>query len=210
MVAASSLLGIAVLLAVAIFAYAHFLKSGSEQKALDLEAAQAGVSEETVDGFIRLRDRLTSSSMVLNQHVMLTQFFDSLEELTLQGVRFTSLEIVVSDDHGAEVAMTGVAKNFNALAGQSAAFAAERRIKQAIFADITADRNGVVTFGVTAKLDPSFVNIQGSVPAAWSPQSPPVPEPVAAPAATTTAASSTPTAAPQIIPAAGPTPPSTL
>lgn len=166
---ATGALVVSVVLAIGVFAYSHFLASEGESKALELQQAQAGVSEETVEGFIRLRNRLTSSGMILNDHVMLSQFFDVLEMITLEGVRFSSLSVQVLDDRSAEIELTGTARTFNALAGQSAAFAAEKRIRQAIFSDITADNTGAVSFSVTAVLNPDFVRMPAGVPASWAP-----------------------------------------
>ncbi len=187
MVIATGMLVISIVLGIGVFAYSHFLKSESASKAEELQAAQAGVSEETVEGFIRLRNRLTSSQTILNDHVMLSQFFDSLEEITLEGVRFSSLTVDVLEDRTAEIELTGTARNFNALAGQSAAFAAEKRIRQAIFSDITANDRGAVTFSVTAVLHPAFVRLPAGVPASWAPAAPAAETPVA----TTTAATTT-------------------
>jgi hypothetical protein len=102
---------------------------------------------------------------------MLSQFFDVLESLTLKNVRFASLSVTVGDDQSAEVKMTGAAENFNALAAQSAAFAKESRIKQAIFSGIKADsKTGAVSFSVSAKLDSRLVLISSTTPASWSAQ----------------------------------------
>lgn len=168
MVIGLAVLGIAVLLSIGVFAYGHYLGGQEQEKANELKAAEDSVSQSTVEGFIRLRDRFTSAETVLSQHVVLSQFFDSLETLTLQGVRFDSLGIKVNLDRTATLEMSGVAKNFNALAAQSAAFAQEPRIKQAIFSDIKADERGVVSFTLNATLDPKIVELPQNIPSTWT------------------------------------------
>lgn len=150
--------GIVILMAVGVFAYEKFLQSEADKKAADLQTAQQNVNQETVAGFLRLKDRLTSAQTILDNHVELSQFFTLLEGLTLNTVRFTALTVTVNSDRGAEIKMSGTAKDFNALAAQSASFATDKRIKQAIFSGITSDKNGV-TFSVVAKLDPKLVVI---------------------------------------------------
>lgn len=200
MVVAVGLLAIVGLLALGEFAYAHFLAGEMQSKSSQLTAQEQSVSQDTVEGFLRLRNRLTSAENILSQHVALSQFFDVLESLTLSEVRFTSLAITVNADRTADVKMTGTAKSFNALAAQSAAFAEESRIKQAIFSGISADKNGVVSFAVTAKLDPKLVELPATVPSSWTSAAPATTAPsdiqnaIEAPA-TTTAAGATSTTA---------------
>jgi hypothetical protein len=160
--------GIAVLMAIGVFAYAHLLSTESAEKASELETAQSSVSEDTVESFLRLRNRLTESERILDQHILLSQFFDRLESLSLANVRFTSLVLTVDESQSAAVKMTGTAKTFNALAAQSASFATDPLIKQAIFSDISVDKNGLVTFSVSATLDPRMIVIPSTVPSGWS------------------------------------------
>ena len=180
-------LGIAILLSGGVFAYGHYLAAQSVQKAAQIDVAQKSVSQDTVEGYLRVSNRLRSAETVLSGHVMLSQFFDLLESLTLSNVRLTSVSISMNEDRSADVKMTGVAKNFNALAAQSAAFANDARIKQAIFSGINADKNGVVTFSVTATLDSRLVLITNTVPVSWNVVANPVPATVVA---TTTASTS--------------------
>jgi hypothetical protein len=148
--------GIVILMAVGVFAYGKFLRNTADQKAVALEDAQRKVNQDTVEGFLRLKNRLVSAENILTEHVALSQFFTVLENLTLESVRFSSLGITINPDHGADIKMTGTAKDFNALAAQSAAFAGDKRIKQAIFSGINSTKDGV-TFSVAAKLDPRLV-----------------------------------------------------
>jgi len=161
--------GIAIILSILVFAYAHLLSGQVAQKSAALKQAESSVSEDTVDSFIRLQDRLNQAQTVLNDHVLLSQFLDTLSTLTLTDVRFAALQLTLADDHSASIKMTGTAATFNALAAQSASFATQPLIKQAIFSGITADpATGVVTFTLTATLDPKLVDIPSSVPASWS------------------------------------------
>jgi hypothetical protein len=54
--------------------------------------------------------------------------------------------------------MAGVAKNFNALAAQSTAFANDKRFKRAIFSGFVLDqKDGTVKFEVKADVESSLV-----------------------------------------------------
>lgn len=180
--------GVAAAAAAGTFAYQHYLTAQLNEKATELAAAQARVNETTIEDFIRLRDRLTNGSSLLTNHVLLSQFFDAVERLTLQNVRFNTLSLSVAGDHTAKLDVEGTARNFNSLAAQSTAFAGERAIKRAIFSGITLNDARQVTFRLTADIDSRLI-IAGatgvSAPAADALSLPVAPVP-AANATTTT------------------------
>jgi len=195
---------ISLVLAAAVFGYELYLKNARDQKSIGLAQAQKAVNLDTVEEFIRLKNRLSTVETLLNQHIALSEFFDTLEARTLQTVRFSGLTIAVEDDRSAEIQMEGVARSFNALAAQSSAIASEKRIKRAIFSDISVNKNGTVAFTLTATLDPRLITSAEVLPGI--PDAPttlpvaPAPStqsatssPVSAPATTTRAATTTPT-----------------
>lgn len=150
--------GLAVLASGFVFGYEYYLKSVKSARASELAAATAAINENTVEEFVRLRDRFISARELLNQHVTLSRFFSLLESITITNVRFTSLELSVENDV-TRIEMEGVARSFNALAAQSAKFAAQKDIRRAIFSDISINQNGSVSFILTAELDPDLIRM---------------------------------------------------
>lgn len=161
--------GLAILVAVGIFAYGQFLSSIQKAKAAELQKAQDAVNADTLRDYIRLKDRLNSGEMLLDNHIMLSRFFDELETLTLSNVQFQNLTVTVAGDGSAKVSLDGLAKNFNALAVQSNNVAADKLFKSAIFSSIAFDGSGHIKFKLTADIDPSLIHVTqksaGSVPA---------------------------------------------
>lgn len=155
------LLGVAVVGAGLTFGYKTYIESVRTSRKAALELAEKNISAAAVEDFIRLRNRIQASNTLLNKHVVASQFFDVLEGLTLQNVRFQSLILSIGNDRSAKIEMHGVARSFNALAAESAAFAAEKRIKRAIFSGITADKNGVVSFSLKAELSSKLLTTDG-------------------------------------------------
>lgn len=151
--------GIAVVAAIAVFAYSQFLAHVQTAKAAELQKEQDAVNSDTVRDYIRLKDRLSSGETLLNNHVVLSKFFDELESLTLQNVQFQSLTVTVAGDGSAKVELNGLAKNFNALAVQSNNVAADKLFKSAIFSGIGFDNNGHIKFMLTADIDPSLIHV---------------------------------------------------
>lgn len=162
------LLGIAVVASAGVFGYLTYLEGVRDAKEEELQIEEEKVSDSTVEGFIRLRNRLTSAQEILDNHVMTSQLFDELELKTLKNVRFTDFSYESQPDGTIELQMAGTARTFNALAAQSAAFATEgSRIRRAIFSGISADDNGIVTFEVTATVDSRLITIPSGVPVMW-------------------------------------------
>lgn len=156
------ILAVAIAASVAAFGYERYLMSVQERKAAELAEAQERISEDTVEEFVRLRDRALAAQNLLNEHVAISRFLDTLENITLQTVRFDSLKLAVDTDRVTDIEMSGTARTFNALAVQSAAFAGEKRIKRAIFSDISVNEGGSVSFLMTAELDPRLVLMEGT------------------------------------------------
>lgn len=157
MLVALVIAGISVLLAAATFGYDFFLKQQLARKEAALAEAQARINTDTIEEFIRLRDRLSVGKELLDNHVRLTQFLTVLETATLQNVRFETMSLVVAGDRTATIEMTGTARSFNALAAQSTAFAAEKNIKRAIFSGIALTEDNAVTFSMTADIDAPLI-----------------------------------------------------
>ncbi len=144
-------------LALGVFLYGRILASSKTAKDTALANAQAAIDPATVENFVRLRDRLSSSKSLLAAHIAFSGFFSSLEKLLPANVRFTSLHLSLVDTGGARVDGSGVAKSFNALAATSNAFAADGRIRDAIFSNISVNRDGSVSFTLAATLDPKLL-----------------------------------------------------
>lgn len=179
MIISMLLMGIAIAGAAATFGYQLILESVRDRKAEELAAAEASISRTTVDEFLRLHNRLNATEVMLDEHIALSQYLDVLESLTLQTVSFDSLDLVVGTGRVTTVTMEGSARSFNSLAAQSAAFAAEKRIKRAIFSNIGTGETGLVSFSLTAELDPALI--------AWDGAAAPAVPVETVPAATTTA-----------------------
>jgi hypothetical protein len=150
-------LGVVLLGVVGVFAYERYLLATRDSKAQEVTIAQERINGETVEEFIRTRNRFSAANTILDEHVAVSSFFSLLESLTLSTVRFNSLSFTLTDDRSAEIRMDGIARTFNALAAQSSAFASEKKIQRAIFSNISVGEGKTVTFSLTADVDPELL-----------------------------------------------------
>lgn len=144
-------------LALGIFFYGRLLDSSKVSKDAELASAQAAIDPVTVENFVRLRNRLSSSKTLLDGHAAFSGFFSTLEKILPANTRFTTLHLSRSDVGPTKIEGAGVAKSFNALAAASNAFATDGRIKDAIFANISVNKDSTVSFSLSAVLDPKLI-----------------------------------------------------
>ncbi|HCR52645.1 TPA: hypothetical protein DIV48_03330 [Candidatus Kaiserbacteria bacterium] len=154
---AYGVLGFVFILALGVFLYGRVLAADKLAKDAKVSAALTSIDLETVDDFVRLRDRLTSGQVLLEKHMAFSTLFAALEKLLPATVRFTSLRLSIDSSGATSMEGSGVAKSFNALAATSAAFAQDGRIKDAIFSNITVNaKDSSVSFTLSAMLEPDI------------------------------------------------------
>jgi len=145
-------------LAVGVFLYGQILSKQQSAKDAQLTKAESSIDPKIVQGFVRLRDRLSSGKQLLTQHVAFSTFFTALDALIPSTIRFSSLNLSLNDDGSVKLTASGVAKNFNALANASTVFAQDSRFKDAIFAGIAINpKDSTVSFSLSATADSSLV-----------------------------------------------------
>ncbi len=174
---AYAILGIIFALAVGVFFYGRILNATKASKDAQLVKAEAAIDPATVRGFVQLRNRLSSGAKLLDDHIAFSNFFARIETLLPTPTRFNSMRLTVAGANTGTGKIglqgAGVAKSFNALAAASGAFAAEGRIKDAIFSNIIVNKDNSVSFALSASLDPTLVAFAPpSVSASSSPPSP--------------------------------------
>lgn len=171
---AYGVLAIVFLLAIGVFSYGRILSSSKAAKDAELKSARAAIVPATIENFVRLRDRLDSSTTLIGGHYAFSGFFSAIEKLLPSTVRFTTLHLSFADAGAAKMEGAGVAKSFNALAAASNAFASDGRIKDAIFSNISVNKDSSVSFAISAMLDPDLLTFvpTASLPAASAPVAP--------------------------------------
>lgn len=159
------LLAVVFALAIGVFSYERILTNNKNVKQATLDKATAAIDPVTVKNFVRLRNRLDAGYSLIGNHVAFSNFFALFDTLIPVTVRFTSLHLALSDTKTVKLDGSGIAKSFNALAVASAAFAADGRIKDAIFSNIVvSSKDGTVSFALTAMLDPKLIAFSPTVP----------------------------------------------
>ena len=155
-------LALVVVVSFGVFIYGRVLAATLAADDQALAKAQASIDPATVQSFVRLQDRLTSSKALLEGHLQMSSFFALLGTVLPTSVSISTLSIDLDATGKPKIEATGVAANFNALAAASNAIAADGRIKNAIFSHITINSDHTVGFALAATLDPALTAFSAS------------------------------------------------
>jgi len=150
---AYAILGVVFFLTIGVFFYGRILSASLASKDAALKTAETSIDLATIKEFVQLRDRLNSSQVLLNNHIVLSAFFLVLESLLPSTVRFATLHLAVDTAGVTKVEGTGISKSFNALSVASGAFAVDGRIKDVIFSKMVINKDSTISFGFSATLD---------------------------------------------------------
>ncbi len=104
----------------------------------------------------KLDIRLRAATELLNKHVAVVDFFESLGETTLPDVQYSGISINFSEDIPT-VTTTGEARSYLAIAQQSDLFEGNRFIQNAIFSNFARMDTGRITFGLSFSINPELL-----------------------------------------------------
>ncbi len=142
-----------VILSVAVFVYQKSLVGQVNKINAELITMKSSFEESLIDELIRLDKRIEAAKLLLSKHRVTVPFFDLLEKSTLQGVRFSNLEISADAKGVLTVEMDGQAISFNSIALQSDVFGAEPKMRVPSFSGVNVDEKGNAKFSFKASLD---------------------------------------------------------
>lgn len=151
-----------------------------------LVSAQAGYKTQlaerqkqfNVDLISQLKEanvKIDIAKTLLRNHVAMSQIFGIISRITIENVRFLSMDVSGPKKAGGDLTVTlaGYGSNLSAVAFQSDVlnqleqYGLRKIVKNPILSDPSLNTNGTVSFGFTASIDPSSLSYENIV----SPQS---------------------------------------
>jgi hypothetical protein len=101
----------------------------------------------------------------------LSQIFDIIGRLTIENVRFMSMDVAAptTGNDGVKVSLQGYGTSFSAVAFQSDVlnqldqYGLRKVVKNPILSNPSAGSNNAVSFGFSATIDPSSLSYENSV-----------------------------------------------
>ncbi len=110
----------------------------------------------------KLDIRLQAGTHLLNNHVAISDFLESLAESTLPDVSFSDFDVTLGGD-GADVNISGEARGYLQIAQQSDVFEDNQYIQNHIFSDFSKTEAGRIGFALQFTINPELVKFGRTV-----------------------------------------------
>jgi hypothetical protein len=185
----STIFTVAVVACVVLFAYQYYLNGQIAKMNLELTQAREALQPELIKALSRSSKRFASAEEILKQHVTVSAFFNVLQKLTLQTVRFSSFAYDMKPE-GIVVTMKGEAKSYATVAQQAKIISEDPAFKSAQFSDLDLNTKGNVIFAMKAVINPATVSYAAGINSLLAPQNSQIPAQIeeTAPTATSSTA----------------------
>lgn len=169
----SVLMMIATLLFIASVAGAIFtvfwknvLVKAQENYKVQLAESEKRFNTALIEELKKVNTKIDLSKQLLKNHLASSEIFSIISRLTIEGVRFTSLDFSspIKDTEGVKISMRGVGSSFSSIAfqssvfGQSEKYGSNKILKNPVLSDLSVDQNGNVGFTFTATIVPADIS----------------------------------------------------
>ena len=156
---------LAVLISTAIlFLYYKSIERNISQMQNDLVLSKERFNPAQIQSFQVLDKRLKSSTDILNQHIVITPIFQTLQELTMKSIQYTKFDYTLGTPEQPDilVKMSGVANDYRSVALQSELYAKNKNLIDPVFTKLSLDDSGKVMFDLDFSVDPKFLNYKSN------------------------------------------------
>ncbi len=153
------------LVAGGVFVYQSLLERQERSLALSIERAREAIEPELVDSLKRIDSRIEATRQILDGHLVISTVFNLLGQLTLESVSFDGLLFSIEPNGKIILKLSGVSRDYSAVALQSVIFGENRFIENSIFSNLHLNPQGNVLFNFSANINDrlvSYKNIDSS------------------------------------------------
>lgn len=146
------------------------LLSSQERYKEQLVEREKQFNADLIEELKRQNVKIDLAKELLANHIALSQIFDVIGRLTIERVRFLSMDVSAGTAaEGVKISMKGYGADFRSVAfqsdvlGQLEQYDLRKIVKNPIITDPSLDSAGTVSFGFTATVDPSNLSYTKSI-----------------------------------------------
>lgn len=151
--------------------YKSLLLSSQEGYKQQLVEREKQFNADLIEKLKRQDVQLTLAGQILQNHLAVSQVFGIIGLLTIENVRFTSMDLSTGPgvNDGVKVTMKGYGTSLSAVAFQSDVlgkldqYNLRKVVKNPILSDPALDTGGAVSFGFSATIDPESLSYEKSL-----------------------------------------------
>jgi hypothetical protein len=155
------LLIVSVLGSVGLFFYKNYLTKHKESLSASLAVVRDTFEKDTIDELSLYNKRTETAKLILNNHIVLSSLFTRLGEITIPSVQYTGFDHETNDG-GFLVKISGVARDYRAIALQANAFNTTKgqSFKNVVFSNLLKDKNNSISFNLEFNVDPALLSYE--------------------------------------------------
>lgn len=146
------------------YGYKQYLINDQVTQKENLAAREKEFNTDLIEKLKNQSIKIDYARRLLNNHLAVSQMFDVIGRLTIENVRFVSLDLSTPTsnlDEGIKVSLQGAGTSLSAVAFQSDVlgklddYGLRKIVKNPVITNPTLNTTGAVSFGLTAIIDPS-------------------------------------------------------
>ena len=149
---------ITIIASIGVFAYDKYLQNNISAMDSRLNAARTELQPETIKQLVKSDKRITAAGEIVNNHVTLSSFFELIQKLTLQGVRFTSFSYGPGVNNSTAIILKGYARTYATVALQAKIFSENENFANPLFSDLDLNEKGDVVFCMRTGINPKIIS----------------------------------------------------
>lgn len=138
-----------------VFLYKLNISAGMKEKIDSINTAEKAFEPAVILELKKLDIRLRAATDLLDKHIALSDFFDSLGESTLPNISFSEFSFAYNEE-ASQVTMSGESRGYLPIAQQSDIFEKNQYIQNHLFSDFQLNDGGSVTFSLSFTLNPEL------------------------------------------------------
>lgn len=157
-----------------MYFWKSYLESAQLEYKEQLAKREQQFNPDLIEELKRQNVKIDVGKQLIVNHIALSQIFQIIGQLTIENVRFTSMDVSTGGTNAnsdVKVSLKGHGTSLSAVAWQSDVlgklekYGLRNIVKNPILSDPTLDSNGLVSFGFTASIDPSNLSYEKSLAA---------------------------------------------
>ncbi|MFZ3020491.1 MAG: hypothetical protein WA051_03205 [Minisyncoccia bacterium] len=155
---ANGIFTISIIAAIAVFGGQWYLNRSLASMGDALTNARNELEPERIQEINRAFDRINAAKGLLANHVMLSNFLDKFQSITVKNLRLTDFDFNMLSGKGITIGFRGEALGYVSVAEQADIFSKQTFFRNSSFYDLDLNENGAVLFSYKAELDPAVIS----------------------------------------------------
>jgi hypothetical protein len=154
-----------------VYAWKSVTLSSQVDLKQQLVERQKQFKPDLIEELKRVNVKIDVSKKLMANHLAISNIFAIISQMATERVRFTSLDVTApgAQSNDIKVSMNGVGADLSAVAfqsdvmGQLDQYGLRKIVKNPILSDPTLETSGLVSFGLSASIDPSTLSYASSI-----------------------------------------------